>query len=310
MRISIVMPTRNQAPFTRAAVNSVLQQKGTEVELIVQDACSDDGTAEILDSYGTELQWCREADRGQVDAIQRGFNRATGEIHAWLNSDDVYLPGALAHIAEAFAQDAELDFVYGDALEVDRAGRILTPNIATEVPNAARYLYSHNYICQPTLFIRAGVVAKVGRLRADLQWFMDYEWIGRFFLHGLRGRRLPAFLAVNREYPETKTNRGGWRRYRELVSVQRTRPGPRLLLRPAMRIYALEWVLKCWSRRRTLGRAPNAFEQKGHALLWRWIRPREETEIRSRFNQEWASRGVDSLEQIWPAASAADKRST
>ena len=296
------MPTRNQAPFVQTAVDSTLQQGGSEVELIVQDACSDDGTAEILRRYGTRLHWCREADRGQVDAIQRGWRRATGEILAWLNSDDAYLPGALARVTEAFAQDPALDFVYGDALEVDRAGRILTPNIATEQPVAARYLYSHNYICQPTLFVRTHVAGKVGNLRTDLRWFMDYEWIGRFFLHGLRGRRLTAFLAINREYAETLTNQGGWKRYRELLGIQRTRPGPALWRRPALRIYALEWVLKRWSRQRGPGKPPSRWEQKGHALLWRWIRPREEAAIRERFHQEWTSHGVAALEQIWPAA--------
>lgn len=302
MRISVVMPTRNQACFIRTAVDSVLQQDAGDVELIIQDACSDDGTAEILADYGKRLQWHRELDGGQVAAIHRGLGRATGEIQTWLNSDDAYLPGALARVREAFSADPTLDFVYGDVLEVDKSGRVLTPNIATQEPDRIRYLYSHNYICQPSLFIRSRVLEKIGAVREDLQWFMDYEWIGRFFQQGLKGRRLRAFLAVNREYLETKTNQGGWKRYQELLGIQRSRPGPFLLLRPAVRIYALEWLLKRSAHRRAAGKPPHRLEQKGHALLWRWVQPREENDIRERYAREFSNLGLVSVEQIWAHA--------
>ncbi len=303
MRISVVMPTRNQAHFIRTAVDSVLRQTDAAVDLLVQDACSDDGTAEILAGYGARLHWQRERDDGQVDAIMRGFRRSTGEIWAWLNSDDAYLPGALARVQAAFTADPALDFVYGDVLEVDRAGQILTPNIGTESPDRARYLYSHNYICQPSLFVRRRVVEQVGPVRDDLQWFMDYEWIGRFFQQGLRGCRLPAFLAVNREYPETKTNQGGWKRYRELLGIQRGRPGPLLVRRPAIRIYSVELWLKRQARRRAAtGRPPGRLEQKGHALLWSWVKPREESDIRARFARDFGDRGLTSIDRIWEQA--------
>jgi len=305
MRISIVMPTRNQAQFIRLAVDSVLRQRGAESELIVQDACSDDRTPEILAAYGDRLQWHRERDSGQVDAIARGFRRASGEVLAWLNSDDAYLPGALAKVGAAFAADPALDFVYGNVLEIDRTGRVLAPNIGTQAPDRDRYLYSHNYICQPSLFIRRRVLEQVGPVRDDLQWFMDFEWIGRFFQQGLRGRRLPDFLAVNREYPETKTNQGGWMRYCELLGIQRRRSGPFLPFRPAVRIYALEWWLKHQALRRSAsGRPPGRIEQKGHALLWRLVRPSEEPEIRARFAREFGDRGLTSIEQIWEHAGA------
>lgn len=303
MRITVVMPTRNQARFIRTAVDSVLQQDGGDVELLVQDACSDDGTGEILAGYGGQVDWRCEADRGQVDAINRGLRGATGEVRAWLNSDDAYLPGALAQVREAFLADPALDFVYGDVLETNKDGRILTPNIATQEPDRARYLYSHNYICQPSLFIRSRVLARIGEVREDLQWFMDYEWIGRFFQRGMKGRRLRAFLAVNREYLETKTNQGGWPRYRELLAVQRSRPGPRLVLRPAVRIYALEWLLKRAAQRRSPGKSPSRLAQKADALLWRWVQPLEEIDIRERFAREFSAYGLTSIDQIWERAS-------
>ena len=93
---TIVMPTRNHARWIEQAVRSVLDQDFSgRVELLVFDALSDDGTAEILQRYKDRIAWRRAADRGQVDAINRGLTEARGEIVAWLNSDDYYLPGAI-----------------------------------------------------------------------------------------------------------------------------------------------------------------------------------------------------------------------
>lgn len=242
---TIVMPTRNHARWIDAAVRSVLDQRDAgRVELVVYDALSTDGTSERLAAYGNRIDWRRAADRGQVDAINRGLAAARGGIVAWLNSDDLYLPDALAAVRKAFAADPSLDFVYGDVLEIDTDGRILTPNLFTEDADAARYFGSHNFICQPTLFFRQGVFARVGPLRDSLQWFMDYEWIGRLFRAGLRGRRLPHFLAANRDHPATKTNSGGWDRWWEAMRVVAEHNGPAFPFRAAFWNYSLEFVIK------------------------------------------------------------------
>lgn len=291
------MPTRNHARWIEQAVRSVLDQDfaGT-VELIVFDALSDDGTAEILERYKDRLTWRRAADRGQVDAINRGLQEARGEIVAWLNSDDLYLPGALKHVHAAFAADPGLDFVYGDVLEIDQDGRILTPNLFTEDPVAERYLCSHNFICQPTAFMRRRVPAKVGLLREDLRWFMDYEWFARFFQQGLRGLRLKHFLAANRDHPATKTNSGGIARWIEAMKVFGSNPGPFVLTRRSIWIYTLEYVIKSlnaagWAapsvhrtfRQRIVDRLNHAFIQL--------IQARASEDIAERFRENAATRG-------------------
>lgn len=242
---TILMPTRNHGRWIEQAVRSVLDQRhaGT-TELIVLDALSADNTGEILARYAGRLQWRREADGGQADAINKGVRIARGEILGWLNSDDAYLPGTLAAVEAAFAADPALDFVYGDALEIDEHGQILTPNLFTEDCDARRFYTSHDYICQPTLFVRRAALARVGPLRRTLRWFLDYDWFGRFFEAGLRGRRLERFNAVNRDHRSTKTNSGGFARWWEIIQVLAERPGPFVLFRRCGWIYSLEFVIK------------------------------------------------------------------
>ncbi len=305
---TIVMPTRNHARWIEEAVRSVLEQDFPgRVELLVFDALSADGTAEILQRYEDRLSWRRAADRGQVDAINRGLSEAQGEIVAWLNSDDLYLPGALRHVWEAFAADPALDFAYGDVLEIDEQGRILTPNLFTEECVAERYFCSHNFICQPTVFMRRHVPGKIGRVREDLRWFMDYEWFTRFFRAGLRGQRLKRFLAANRDHPATKTNSGGFARWIEAMQVFSSTPGPLVLSRPSIRIYTLEFVIKSlnaagWAAPPTLPPEKRNWRQRTvdrlNARLVRLIAPRSFDEIVERYSQEIAPHGPD-VGSLW-----------
>lgn len=298
---TIVMPTRNQARWIDEAVRSVLEQQDAgAVELVVYDALSDDGTAAILERHRGRLVWRREADRGQVDAINRGLREARGEIVAWLNSDDAYLPGALQQVRAAFDADPALDFVYGDVLEIDVAGRILTPNLFTEDCVAERYLFSHNFICQPTLFLRRQVLARLGPVREDLRWFMDYEFFCRFFKAGLSGRRLPYFLAANRDHAATKTNSGGFARWREAMRVHAANRGPSMLTRRSTRIYTLEYIIKSlnaagWAAPADLPAGHRNWRQRIvdrlNRRLLRSIAPRSHDDIVRRFGAEIAPRG-------------------
>jgi glycosyltransferase involved in cell wall biosynthesis len=308
---SIVMPTRNHARWIEQAVRSVLEQNvDGEVELIVLFALSDDETPQVLERYRDRLTWHRAPDKGQYDAINRGLAMARGEIVAWLNSDDLYLPDAFRRVQEAFAADPALDFVYGDVLEIDANGRIMTPNPFTEDCVAQRYLTSHNFICQPTLFMRRHVPARVGLLRDDLKWFLDYEWFTRFFKTGLRGLRLKRFLAANRDHPATKTNSGGLARWREAMRVLTANPGPFLLERPAIWIYSLEYVIKTmnawgWSAPVELPRERRNWKQRTvdrlNAWLMRIVRPRSFDEIIARYQSEIASQGSN-VSDLWSRA--------
>lgn len=246
---SIVVPTRNHARWIGHAIDSILRQQlpgSPAVEILVYDALSSDDTPSILAGYGHRIRVHRRGDNGQADAINEGLHAASGDIVAWLNSDDAYLPGAFNQVASAFAADPGLAFVYGDALEVDATGRILTPNLFTEDCDRDRFFHSHDYICQPTFFARREALALVGPLRPSLRWFLDYEWLTRFFAAGLRGRRLPRFLAANRDHPGTKTNSGGFDRLCEILGVlsRVPGPGPWFPLRRCARIYGLEYIIK------------------------------------------------------------------
>src|SRR5688572_28570838 len=129
---TIIMPTRNHARWIETALRSIFDQDEPSLEVLVMDALSTDNTPEILERYRQRIAWHRRKDDGQADAINQGLASARGEIVAWLNSDDTYLPGALRRVQASFTADPSLDFVYGDALEIDEDGTILTPNLYTE----------------------------------------------------------------------------------------------------------------------------------------------------------------------------------
>jgi O-methyltransferase len=305
---TVIMPTRNHARWIEQAVRSVLDQRlSGRVELIVFDALSDDATPEILGRYQDKLSWRRAADAGQVDAINRGLMEASGEIVAWLNSDDLYLPDTFARVQAAFAADPALDFVYGDVLEVNEDGRIMTPNPFTEDCVAERYFCSHNFICQPTVFMRYHVPARVGPLRHDLQWFMDYEWFARFFKAGLHGLRLRHFLAANRDHPATKTNSGGLARWREAMRVFSANPGPFVFARRSVWIYSLEYVIKSlnsagWAAPPDLAPAKRNPRQRTvdrlNAWLMRLVQPRSFDDVIRRFGTEIAPLGPN-VSDLW-----------
>ncbi len=306
---TIVMPTRNHGRWIESALRSIFDQGISNLEVLVMDAMSTDDTAEILERHRERIIWHRRPDRGQADAINEGMALARGEIVAWLNSDDTYLPGAFARVQTAFTADPSLDFVYGDALEIDEHGAILTPNLFTEECTRERFYFSHDYICQPTLFLRRGVLERVGSLRTGLRWFLDYEWLTRFFSAGLRGQRLPFFLAANRDHPQTKTNSGGLRRWWEIMTVLANTPGPGPIV-PARRcvwIYSLEYVIKTINAARW-GAQPDSsrFAREWRARIlnalnrrfMKLVSPRSFDDIVRRYERDVAAVGR-SVPELW-----------
>jgi glycosyltransferase involved in cell wall biosynthesis len=123
--VSIVTPSLDQAEFIEDAIRSVLDQEYPNIEYLVVDGGSRDGTLEILRQHGDSLRWTSDRDKGQSDAINHGFAATSGEIIAWLNADDRYVPDAVRAAVEAFEQDPSLDLVYGQAAFIDRAGHSL-----------------------------------------------------------------------------------------------------------------------------------------------------------------------------------------
>lgn len=172
--ISIVMPTRNHARFIRAAIDSVLEQDYPRIELIVMDGASTDNTVEILQGYGDRIRWASEPDRGQTDAINKGMALATGEVLAYLNSDDTLLPAALQKVVAFFQDYPECDMVYGNADYIDVDGNV-TGQYATAEFSFER-LMQDNCICQPATFWRRRIADRVGVFNTELQTAMDYEY--------------------------------------------------------------------------------------------------------------------------------------
>ena len=205
-KISVVTPSLNQGPYIEETIRSVLEQGYPNVEYIVQDGASQDETRRILERYQDRLaHWASEKDTGQSNAINRGFKHATGEILAYLNSDDILLPGALNYVAAYFEQHPEIDVVYGHRVLIDERsmeiGRWVLPQHDEEVLSWA------DWIPQETLFWRRSIWDKVGgAIDESFRFAMDWDLIVRFRDAGARFVRLGRFLGAFRVHPHQKTS--------------------------------------------------------------------------------------------------------
>jgi glycosyltransferase involved in cell wall biosynthesis len=161
----------------------------------------------VLRSYGHQIQWVSETDRGQSHAINKGFARARSDILGYINSDDTYQPGALTAVLEAFRQHAEADFVYGDFNYIDAAGNILARRRTTNFDYDI-LRFDHNFICQPASFWRRSVIERIGPIAEDLYYLMDYEYYLRAAAAGMRFFHLRENLANLRLHKECKTVSG------------------------------------------------------------------------------------------------------
>ncbi|MBU2610111.1 MAG: glycosyltransferase [Chloroflexi bacterium] len=170
--VSIVTPSYNQAQFLEATLCSVLEQDYPNIEYLVIDGASTDGSLEIIRRYADQLAWwTSEKDSGQSEAVNKGLQRARGEIVGWLNSDDVYLPGAVSAAVAAFQSHPEAGLVYGDALAIDAEGKPFNLMRARQYTLAD--LLAFNIICQPAAFMRRSVLEDVDYLDPAYQLLMD-----------------------------------------------------------------------------------------------------------------------------------------
>jgi glycosyltransferase involved in cell wall biosynthesis len=186
MKISIVTPSFNQAQFIERTIESVLSQTGDfELEYLVMDGGSTDGTVDILKRYGTRIAWVSENDRGQAHAINKGLQRATGEIVAWLNSDDVLCVGALNRVAHAFKQNPNLQWLHGRCKIIDAQDCEIRKWISA-YKHLQCLTYSYHslstelMISQMTVFWHKTLNEQVGWLDESLYWQFDYDLWLRF----------------------------------------------------------------------------------------------------------------------------------
>ena len=176
--VSIVTPSFNQARFLEATIQSVLSQDYPRIEYFVMDGDSTDGSVDIIRKYASRLSgWVSEQDRGQTDAINKGFSRASGQIMAWLNSDDTYLPGAVRAAVRAFQANPECGLIYGDANYIDEAGRIVGRFPAAQT-DLVRLRQGYVHVPQQAAFFRADLWRSLGPLDVSLHYAMDYDlWL-------------------------------------------------------------------------------------------------------------------------------------
>jgi glycosyltransferase involved in cell wall biosynthesis len=217
--VSIVTPSFNQGHFIEQTIKSVLDQDYPAIEYIVMDGGSTDDTLEILKRYEGRLTWVSEHDDGQSDAIDRGFARSSGGILAWLNSDDVYVPGAVAGAVRSLSEDPSIGFVYGRAEFIDRAGHVTGRHVWAEW-NVDRLISRTNFIPQPAVFFRRSAYLAVGGLDRRLHFCMDYDlWIKLGLQFPVL--RVPDVWAQMRLYRQTKTAEGGLPRVDEIKQMVR-----------------------------------------------------------------------------------------
>ena len=176
--VSIVTPSYNQAEFLTETIQSVLNQDYPRIEYVIVDGGSTDGSVEIIKEFQDRISWwVSEEDRGQTSAINKGFHKTTGQIYAWLNSDDLLKPRAVSEAVEFLTQNPEIGLVYGDLRYINQEGKYIGKFNARQTDHQKlRKGYVH--IPQPATFWRADIWNKVGPLDPSLFFAMDYDlWI-------------------------------------------------------------------------------------------------------------------------------------
>jgi len=246
MRVTIVTISYNQAEFLEACIRSVLDQGG-DLEYIVVDGGSTDGSLEILERYGDRIaRVIIGADEGPADALNRGFMHATGDVFGYLNSDDVYRPGAIARALSAFREDPEIDVLYGDAAVVTRGGDEIA-RLASAPWDLRGVACGGLHAMQPATFFRREAFERSPGFNALNPSCWDRELLVDLALSGSRFRYLPEVLAGFRVYTDSISGSGRLRtenarqhdRILEKVLQRPLRPADRLL----RNVYRLRWRL-------------------------------------------------------------------
>jgi glycosyltransferase involved in cell wall biosynthesis len=193
--VSIVTPTLNSQQFLVETIESVLSQDYPAIEYMVADGGSTDGTLDTLERYRDRLRILTDRDKGPADAIAKALQHASGEIIAWLNADDTYLPGALRRVADHFATHPDADVVYGEGWWVDEHGKVISRY--PTLPWNPHALQRDCFICQPAAFIRADAYRRCP-IDPDIHPSFDYDlWI-RMAQLGLRFDAIANYLANSR----------------------------------------------------------------------------------------------------------------
>ena len=218
-RCTVVTPSYNQAEFLEETIRSVLLQDYPELEYIIIDGGSTDGSAELIAKYEPWLSyWVSESDAGQADAINKGFSRATGNVVAWLNSDDYYCPHAVSRAMGVMGGRQPPICVYGDCYVVGKDGELVANRLSPVF--CKDRLYVQDYITQPATFFDYECARRIGFLDVSLQWTLDWDLWLRLAQEGPLSH-MDDTLACARVYAENKTLSGGEKRNAEILRLFR-----------------------------------------------------------------------------------------
>lgn len=206
-KVSIVTPSYNQGQFLEETVRSVLLQGYPNLEYLIMDGGSTDDSVAIIRKYEPWLTaWVSEPDEGQTNAINKGWQLATGEAVTWLNSDDILSPGMLAITAKALFDDSEVEFVYGNVNVIDGGSKF--KRIAYSKPFVPEkiIIQGHNPALQPGFLMKRLLLERVGWLDESMHFCMDFDYWARLALVGVKAVYLNKVLASFRQHTDTKTS--------------------------------------------------------------------------------------------------------
>lgn len=248
--VSIVTPSFNQAHFLEATIQSVLSQNYPRLEYIIVDGGSTDGSPDIIRKYAGKLAWwTSEKDKGQTDALNKGFAHAQGNILAWLNSDDTYQPGAVASAVDFLLDNPLIGLVYGDANYINEAGQVIGrfPAAQTDLP---RLHQGYVHIPQQAAFFRGDLWRTVGPLDPSYYFAMDYDLWVRIAARS-QVKYVPQTWANFRLHTAGKTISADDRCWPEMLRVH-YRDGGSFLSVIVAKYYARKLIAPLWNWRRRL----------------------------------------------------------
>jgi glycosyltransferase involved in cell wall biosynthesis len=238
-RVSIVTPSLNQGRFIEDTIQSVLGQNYPNLEYIILDGGSSDNSLDIIRKYRDHLTyWESRSDHGQADAINRGFSIAQGEIYGWLNSDDMYLPGALLYVAaelRSFPPCFEA-ILFGNSINLNETDNMVSGS-QVQVEHASSDIELFDYVAQPSSFWTRAIWEKVGPLSAEMKYAFDWDWFIRAKRRNIGFKASKRYLSINRIHPHHKTATGGIERLEEIENIYRRYRGEDLA-----RVY--HWLCK------------------------------------------------------------------
>ena len=224
--LTVVVPSFNQANTIEQTLTSILDHNNLEgLEVLVFDSMSTDETSEILDQWESHCTIIREKDRGQSDAINKGFIKAKGDIVCWLNSDDIFFPHALDQVRQKFLENPSAEVINGQGVHLYQDGGFKIPfpenlDLKKTMPNDLQI-----DILQPTIFFRRDLLEKLGGINTRLRYVMDWDLWYRFIKEKAVWLTVGDFYSAARVHPKTKTSSGGLSRLFEHWQVAKKHTG-------------------------------------------------------------------------------------